>query len=271
MDNKVNVNGFKIFYKEYGENNPKLILFIHGLGSSSATWGDIPEALAEHYHTIAIDLIGFGLSDKPDADYTIQYFSKFIKDFLRQEKNGIKDTDKITIIGHSLGGYIALDYAIENKAQIDKLVLIDSSGMLNEPTKLLERYLDAALEKNYFNRYKMITQVFEDMLAQPSRHLHSKTIAFIGIIDEKGAKDAFKSAHENSTKGSIDLQRLKQIKDIPCLIIWGKNDKLIFPSDVDKFKNALDNSKIELIDDAGHSPHFEKPTITYEKIKTFLL
>src|SRR5436305_10418663 len=121
MYEDVEVNGSIISYLEpkQGKTKPKHILFIHGLGSSSVTWGDIPEALAEQYHTIAVDLIGFGNSGKPDADYTIPYFSKFIKDFLRQEKVKINDTDKITIIGHSLGGYIALEYAIENKEKVD--------------------------------------------------------------------------------------------------------------------------------------------------------
>ncbi|MER5174565.1 MAG: alpha/beta hydrolase [Candidatus Nitrosocosmicus sp.] len=265
----IEIKGSDIFYSEFGTDNPKHILFIHGLGSSSLTWGDFPEALSTGFHTIAVDLIGFSKSDKPKADYTIPYFSKFIKDFLRQI--GTKDDDKIIIIGHSLGGYIALEYAIENKEQIDKLVLIDSSGMLNEPTELLEKYKESVLEQKYFERHNLLTRVFEDMLADSSRYVPSKAIGFMKIIEQPGAEDAFESAYENSTKGSIDLQRLKQIVDIPCLIIWGKNDKLIFPSDVKKFADVLKNTKIEPIDDAGHSPHVEKPTITYEKIKTFLL
>jgi 2-hydroxy-6-oxonona-2,4-dienedioate hydrolase len=269
MDKNENVNGFEIFYKEYGENNTKHILFLHGLGSSSITWGDIPETLSDTFHTIAVDLIGFGRSDKPKADYTIPYFSKFIKDFLRQI--GIKDNDKIAIVGHSLGGYIALKYAIENKEQVDKLVLIDSSGMLNKPTDLLEKYKEAALEKDFFVRLKLLNRVFEDMLADTSRYTPSKTVAFMSIIGQKGAETAFESAYEYSTKVPLDLQRLKQIKDIPCIILWGQDDKLIYSSDAEKFKDVLKDVKIKLVDNAGHSPHFEKPTITYSIINTFLI
>ncbi len=121
-------------------------MFIHGLGYSSIVWRDIPQALSEHFHTIAIDLIGFGGSDKPNLDYKTCYFAQFIKSFPSQI--GIKDSDKIVIVGHSLGGYIAAECAIENRKQIEKLVLIDSSGILNQPTPLLEQYLDAALEAN---------------------------------------------------------------------------------------------------------------------------
>jgi 2-hydroxy-6-oxonona-2,4-dienedioate hydrolase len=269
MDKNENVNGFEIFYKEYGENNTKHILFLHGLGSSSITWGDIPETLSDTFHTIAVDLIGFGRSDKPKADYTIPYFSKFIKDFLRQI--GIKDNDKIAIVGHSLGGYIALKYAIENKEQVDKLVLIDSSGMLNKPTDLLEKYKEAALEKDFFVRLKLLNRVFEDMLADTSRYTPSKTVAFMSIIGQKGAETAFESAYEYSTKVPLDLQRLKPINDIPCIILWGQDDKLIYSSDAEKFKDVLKDVKIKLVDNAGHSPHFEKPTITYSIINTFLI
>src|SRR5919108_4598796 len=126
----VKVNNSKIRYDQYGEDKSKHILFIHGLGASSIAWRDIPQALSEHFHTIAVDLIGFGGSDKPEtADYTIKGFSKFIVDFLTKEIR-IGKNEKISIVGHSLGGYIAADVAIENKDLVEKLVLIDSSGTL---------------------------------------------------------------------------------------------------------------------------------------------
>src|ERR671920_735980 len=127
-------------YYEYGKDKNKHVLFIHGLGSSSIAWRDIPQALSEHFHTITVDLIGFGESDKPQtANYTIRGFSKFINDFIREEEIGIKSDDKLTLVGHSLGGYIAAEVAIQNKQNkdkhiIEKLVLIDSSGMLTQPT-----------------------------------------------------------------------------------------------------------------------------------------
>ena len=84
MYKKVEVDDHTIFYSEpdKGKTNSKPVLFIHGLGSSSLSWGDIPDALSEYSHTMAIDLIGFGQSEKPKADYTIPYFGKFIKSTL---------------------------------------------------------------------------------------------------------------------------------------------------------------------------------------------
>lgn len=261
--------GLKIRYDEHGKGNKRHVLFIHGLGSSSLVWRDIPQALSDHFHTISVDLIGFGKSDKPpELDYTIRYFSQFIKSFLRQIE--INDKDKITLVGHSLGGYIVIEYAIENKEQIDKLVLIDSSGMLDQPTPLLEQYLSAALETDPILRYKKVTRVFEDLLAERTRLIPIFVDIFISTIGEQGAKHAFNSAFKNSTTTSIDLKRLKQIEDVPCLIIWGQSDYLIPPSHLTKFKEVLKDAKILMVNDAGHSPFVEKTAIVYEKLKTFL-
>src|SRR5919112_4188546 len=214
---------FDIQYDEYGnKDKPIHILFIHGLGSSSIVWRDIPQALSENFHTISVDLIGFGGSDKPEVDYTISYFSHFIKGFLRQI--GIGNSDKIVIIGHSLGGYIAAEYAIENKEQIEKLVLIDSSGMLNRPTVLLEQYLNAATETDPTLRHIKLKKVFESLLAQPFRLLPILVDLFVSVIERPGAKRAFESAFKNSTTTSITTERLEKIKSIPCLIIWGEKD-----------------------------------------------
>src|ERR671913_305585 len=208
--------GFKIRYDEYGKDKQKHILFIHGLGSSSIVWRDIPQALSEHFHTITVDLIGFGGSDKPNtADYTIKGFSKFIVDFLR-ERIGIKENEKISIVGHSLGGYIAAEVSIENKNLIEKLVLIDSSGLLEAPTQLLKDYRVAATDINPLTRHERVKRVLEDLYASPSRLLPVLVDLFGYTIEKPGAKHAFESAFDNSTSTQLELDRLKQIEDIPC-------------------------------------------------------
>jgi pimeloyl-ACP methyl ester carboxylesterase len=257
-------------YYEYGKDKNKHVLFIHGLGSSSIAWRDIPQALSEHFHTITVDLIGFGGSDKPNtADYTIKGFSKFIVDFLR-ERIGIKENEKISIVGHSLGGYIAAEVAIENKNLIEKLVLIDSSGMLKEPTPLLKDYRVAAMQEDPVSRYEKVKRVFEDLYARPSRLLPVLVDLFNYTIEKPGAKHAFESAFDNSTSTQLESERLKQIEDIPCLIIWGEKDKLIPIEYASMFTDILQRAKFEKIEDAGHSPFVEKTALVYEKLHTFL-
>ena len=137
-ENWVNIDGLKIRYLESGKDHDDHILFIHGLGSSADVWLNIPDTMSSDFHVISIDLPGFGVSDKPQMDYTLEKFTEILINFINQI--GIHN-GKTSIVGHSLGGYIAVEIAIKNKHLIEKLVLIDSSGMLEEPTPLLEKYL----------------------------------------------------------------------------------------------------------------------------------
>lgn len=267
------VKGIGTFYREYGDIKKEHVLFIHGLGSSSQRWVDIPEALSKYFHTITVDLIGSGLSEKPqNADYTIKGFSKFIVDFLI-ETIGIMDKEhkKISIVGHSLGGYIAAQVAIENKEMIEKLVLIDSSGLLEAPTQLLKDYRVAATDINPLTRHERVKRVLEDLYASPSRLLPVLVDLFGYTIEKPGAKHAFEVAFDNSTTTQIDSNGFKQIEDIPCLVIWGEKDNLIPIEYYYKFKQQLPKANSAIIADAGHAPFVEKTALVYEKLRTFLM
>jgi len=262
-------NNIKMRYLESKQGvriSDRHILFIHGLGSSAERWLDIPDAISMYYHTIAVDLIGFGGSDKPkDVNYTIEQFSEFILEFI--EKIGLSGDDrKITLVGHSLGGYIAVDFAIRNKGLIEKLVLLDSSGFLKGPTPLLEQYLNAAK----YPSYDSVRNVFEQMVAQPWKVLPIIINIFITRINSPGAKYPFESAYQNSTTTQIDLSRLKSIEDMPILIIWGKSDNLIPIEYSEPFKQVFKNYRVEMIEDAGHAPFAEKPAIICEILHSFL-
>ena len=165
-----------------------------------------------------------------------------------------------------MGGYIAIQVAIENKDLIQKLVLIDSSGKLNGPTKLLNEYRDAAMgylmghsiERYAPLKYQNLKDVFEKMYHLPSL-LHPIALAsFMATIEEPFAKHAFKSAFNDSTGNRLHRGDLEKIKDIPCLILWGNTDNLI---PLDKYSleffDELLNVKLEIIQDSGHAPFVE--------------
>jgi len=267
------VKGIGTFYREYGNPKDEHVLFIHGLGASSLAWRDIPDALSQYFHTITIDLIGFGISEKPDtANYTIKGFSKFIKDFLKERiEIDKKEHKRINIVGHSLGGFIAAQVAIENKKMIEKLVLIDSSGLLERPTQLLKDYRVAAAEINPVTRYEKVKRVLEDLYAGPSRLLPVAVDLFEYTIERPGARHAFETAFDNSTTTQIEQKGFKQIDDIPCLIIWGEKDNLIPIEYYYRFRQMLPKAKYETIADAGHAPFVEKTALVYEKLRTFLM
>ena len=223
-----------------------LVLFIHGLGSSAERWLDIPDALSLYFHTIAIDLPGFGGSDKPlDIEYTIDAFSDIVGQFI--DKVAISDQgpvnhrfNKLTLIGHSLGGYVALKIAATDQSNLlDKLVLIDSSGNLRGPTLLLEQYLDAA---NNPSKEK-VRNVFEQMVANPLLISDALVQGFIDRINNPNSRHAFESALRHSANTQIGSENLNKIdqKGIPTLIVWGMYDKVIPNNHSKIFKSAIKN------------------------------
>lgn len=258
------VDGHKVRYLESGKGIRNHILFIHGLGSAADRWMKIPETLSD-YHTIAVDLPGFGESDKPaNMAYTIEEFRKFIVSFLKDIS--IND-EKTTIVGHSLGGYIASEVAIQNQDYLNQLVLIDSSGMLNEPTPILKEYLNAAINPTKEN----VRKTFEKMVADPKRVPSQLVEGFIRRINMPNAKEAFKSTLTNSATTQIGLDRLRLINKIQTLILWGVDDKVIPLEHSKIFKEKIPDSQLEIIDDAGHAPFAEKPDQVCKILKDFLV
>jgi 2-hydroxy-6-oxonona-2,4-dienedioate hydrolase len=270
----------KIRYLESDNDNAAAkqqhILFIHGLGSSADRWLDIPDALSLYFHTIAIDLPGFGGSDKPsDMDYTIEAFSDIVTEFMG--KIGIADkgsghNNRISLIGHSLGGYIASKIAAsaadDNSHFLDKLVLVDSSGNLGKPTPLLEQYLDAAMAPSK----EKVRRVFGQMVANPLIISDALIQGFIDRINKPNAKYAFESSLRNSANTKIGIENLNKIGDkgIPTLILWGMYDKVIPTQHTEIFKEAIKDSSVIIIPGTGHAPFSEKPALVCEYIHRFL-
>ena len=259
-----NLNGLRIRYLESGKGNDRHILFIHGLGSSADRWVGIPKSLSVNFHTISLDLPGFGESDKPESmDYTIKNFRDIVIDFMNLL--AIND-DKTSIVGHSLGGYIAAEVVMLNKIQVKRLVLIDSSGMLKKPTALLEEYLNVAMNPTI----DKVRNIFEQMVTDHTKIPLKLVESFIRRINLPNAKYAFKSTLENSANTKIELERLKLIDRVPTLIIWGTEDKVIPLEHSKLFKESIPNSHVEIIQDTGHAPFTEKPEQVCEIIRNFL-
>jgi len=115
-----------------------------------------------------------------------------------------------------------------------------------------------------------VRKVFEQMVANPERIPSKLVEGFIERINSPNAKYAFKSTLENSANTQIGLERLKLIEDIPTLILWGIKDKVIPTIHSELFKEAIRNSRIEIIQDAGHAPFAEKPDQVSEILRNFL-
>jgi 2-hydroxy-6-oxonona-2,4-dienedioate hydrolase len=273
-----NKHELKIRYLESDNSDPdnrQHLLFIHGLGSSADRWLDIPDALSLYFHTVAIDLPGFGGSDKPsDMNYTIEAFSDIVREFIdkikiTEEDRGNNKARTTTLVGHSLGGYVASRIAAtDNSNFLNKLVLVDSSGNLEEPTPLLDEYLDAAMNPSK----EKVRKVFEQMVANPLLVSDVLVHGFIDRINRPGSKYAFESSLRNSANTQIGINNLNRIseKGIPTLILWGMHDKVIPTQHSQIFKEAIKGSTVTLIPNTGHAPFTEKPALVCEYLHKFL-
>jgi pimeloyl-ACP methyl ester carboxylesterase len=125
QEKSVVVFGAKIRYLEAGDASKRKVILLHGLGASAESWQSTIPALAANYHVIAPDQIGFGKSDKPFLKYRIGTFADFLDKFMAELK-----VEKATLVGNSLGGWIAGFAAIQYPARVEKIVLVAAAGII---------------------------------------------------------------------------------------------------------------------------------------------
>ena len=135
---------------------------------------------------------------------------------------------------------------------------------------MLQQYLDAAMERDSILRYKKLERVLGGIYSDPALMPPFVVEKFIDTIMQEGARIAFKRAYDNSTTTQIKPDEFKQIQEIPCLILWGKEDRLIPVEFYQKFIAMLPKAKCEIIDRAGHAPFVEWTALVYEKLHAFL-
>lgn len=119
------IHGYRRAYRIAG-SGPALLL-IHGIGDNSSTWNDVIPVLAQHYTVIAPDLLGHGRSDKPRADYSVPAFANGMRDLLV-----VLGIGKVTVVGHSLGGGVAMQFCYQFPRFVERLVLVAAGGVTRE-------------------------------------------------------------------------------------------------------------------------------------------
>ncbi len=248
--------GHKIRYLEQG-NAERTILLVHGLGGSAERWLKVMPLLSTKYRVIAPDLIGFGYSDKPSTDYTIEFFAKFLSSFI--DSLGLHKT---ILIGTSLGGQVVAHCAGNDDA-VEKLVLVAPSGAMKHSTSTLDAYMMAAL----YPGYSSAKTAFE-MMSHSGTVDEFTVVDFVKRMGTPNAKLAFISS-VLSVKNSQIHESLRKIK-IPTLLVWGKEDTMIPIEYAKEFLGAVRNCKFLELKETGHLPHVECPDMFSESILEFL-
>ena len=260
LDKHIHVGSVRARYWESGAVTP--VLLIHGLGASAETWQDTLPVLAEAHHVYAVDLVGFGYSDKPAAEYTVDYLVDFIRGFM-----DVVGIEEAALIGHSLGGALVLRFAILHPDRASKLVLVDSAGLSRKVGLGLrlvalplvgELLLRPSPEKTrqalkpFFHDPILLTDAFVDLN--------------FDLITQPGAQAAYLSTVRSLASvfgarrhiGDDIIARLEEIH-IPTLVLWGAQDAIVPVAHADIARDLIANALIHILPECGHMPMMEKP------------
>ncbi len=255
----IDIGGHKIRYLESG-NSDKTLVLIHGLGASAERWEQVMPIFAEKFRVVIPDLIGFGYSDKPLADYTIDFFSNFLKDFL--ESANITRTH---LIGSSLGGQITAEFTASNPKTVEKLILVSPSGVMKQSTPALDAYIMAALYPNPQNA----KNAFE-MMEGSGESIDERIVnGFIERMTLPNAKLAFMSTVLGLKNAEIITKKLTSILT-QTMLIWGSVDPVIPIHHADDFISSLKDCRFVRMDGCGHTPYVQQPRAFSEKVLDFL-
>ena len=271
-DEYVNVKGVRTRYWHVGEGG-SIVILIHGLGGSIESWAYNIRSIARFHEVYALDLIGFGRTDKPEGEYTYSFFSSFLRDFMA--KVGIESA---TIAGHSLGGGTALQFAISYPHMADKLILV-STGGLSKKFSLGLRVLTLPLVGEVLSRAskKSCSATLERIVYDRSVIEPDWVDLYYEMSSLPGTQVALlKTLRAGSTlfggKRRVMDPISRGLDSIACrtLVIWGKNDNII-PFEISQIAlDEIKNSELFTLDKCGHAPIYEYPDRVNDRITSFL-
>jgi Predicted hydrolases or acyltransferases (alpha/beta hydrolase superfamily) len=243
------VFGAKIRYLEAGDASKPTVILLHGLGSQAEAWQFSIGALAQNYRVIAPDQVGFGKSDKPFLKYRVGTYVDFLDKFMSELK-----IERAHLIGNSMGGWVAALTAIRYPNRVEKIVLVDAAGIM--PASLNEADIYQLNNSTREEVRANMKRIFANPIFQNNEALVDQF-----MIQRIATGDGYTiNSLIESIKRREDFlnERLGEIKK-PTLIIWGKQDGLLPVADAYTFNKGIQGSELQIFENCGHVPQFEKP------------
>ena len=262
---EVVLHGHRITYRSAGDPGLPVLLLVHGLTSSSATWDPVIPTLAEHAHVIAPDLLGHGRSDKPEDDYSLGALASLLRDLLDRLGH-----DRATVVGHSLGGGVALQFAYQFPEHCERLVLVSSGGLGREVSPILRA---ATLPGAEFvlpvianTRVRDAGVGVANLLSRlPIRLRPSVAEALRGYasLADSPARTAFvhtvRSVVGPGGQRVSGRNRFYLAAERPTLLVWGALDTIIPVEHAYSAHAELPGSRLEVFEQSRHFAHQDEP------------
>tara|TARA_B100000809_G_C15071640_1_gene506257 strand:+ start:30 stop:971 length:942 start_codon:yes stop_codon:yes gene_type:complete len=266
----IEINELQVHYRDEGKGFP--IVLLHGTASSLHTWDDWTKELAKNYRVIRMDLPAFGITGpNKNADYSIKAYTTFLHQFLMKI-----NVDRFYLAGNSLGGNIAWNYTAEHPEKIKKLILVDASGLpTNKPQpaifKMAKMPILSALFL-YITPKFFIKKNMKEVYGDENKITDSLITRYHKMALRVGNRQAFIDRAKIDFKlgAKVNLDKLKSIKT-PTLLIWGAKDSWIPLNNGKRMDLLLVNSKLVVLENAGHVPMEENPAESLGILKSFLI
>jgi pimeloyl-ACP methyl ester carboxylesterase len=249
--------GNLIHYRDEGSGFP--VLCLHGAFSSLHTWNSWTKELMPHYRVLRYDLPGFGLTGAiPEKNYSIEHHLSYMDDFL-----DVLGIEKCHIVGNSLGGWLAWEYAIARPSRVAKMILIDAAGFLDANSipapftlarlPFADRIVKTVIQRDFLEIF--LRQVYCDQSKITERLIDR----YYDLFTREGNQEAFFLLVNQRLKENT--RRLRHI-DTPTLIMWGEEDEWIPVANADRFLQLIPDSEGIIYENVGHLPMEEIPKQT---------
>jgi pimeloyl-ACP methyl ester carboxylesterase len=257
------IHGHRVAYRMAGSGPP--LVLIHGITSSSQVWELVGPQLARHHTVLAPDLLGHGQSAKPRGDYSMGAFASGIRDLVL----GL-DLDRVTVVGHSLGGGVAMQFAYQFPERTERLALVSSGGLGHSVHGLLrvatlpgsELVIPLLAGRRVLDAGRAVGRA----LGRVGLQLGTDALEIARGHASLGDPES-RSAFVHTLRASVDksgqrvqaLDRLYLAENMPLLILWGARDRIIPPGHGRRAHQMVPGSRFELFEAAGHFPHLDEP------------
>ncbi|HVV13793.1 alpha/beta hydrolase [Amycolatopsis sp.] len=269
------IHGYRRAYRMAGSG--PVLLFIHGIGDDSSTWLDVLASLTGEYTVLAPDLLGHGGSDKPRADYSVAAYACGMRDLL-----ATLDIDRVTVVGHSLGGGVAMQFAYQFPERCERLVLVSSGGIGLGVHPLLRLAAapgaDLMLPLLGTPPMRATLRRFGSLLAATGGLGLGDDLDYVVRKYVRLAESPSRQAFLRTLRAVVDwrgqvvnmLDRSYLTEGIPTMLVWGTRDHVVPSAHAAVAHAAMPGSRLEIFEGAGHFPHHTSPQRFLAVLRDFL-
>lgn len=263
--------GMKVHYRDEGvQADSTPLILIHGMSSSLHTWDSISLIISPEKRVIRLDLPGFGLTGpSPDNTYNYDFYSRFIDSFTTRLQ-----LKKFILVGNSMGGGIAWNYALHNPKAVDKLILIDAAGYpkKNERGSLGFKLASMPIINNLLlciTPKTLIRKSLETIYYDQKKVTEARVKRYHDMTIREGNREAALQIFKGSFATTIHKGQITNV-NTPTLILWGEKDNVISVDNAERFRKDIKNSKAEIYKQVGHVPMEEVPGKVASSILSFV-